>query len=223
MKKAQSLLLFGMLLWLMIVMAACTNSTTDTTDSTPVPVQVTEAGNTITEPIVAGESTQQATTAPEKSYPAGDPAYPSADIEPTLNPAYPVGEAPLSGSPEPPNPKVELPAASAGNGTIGGVLIRKYQDDTFVPVNPYKLILATQVMDAEGNPLLWRHDENSPLAQLFETGVFIFADIPPGTYGLILNLAVEELPVKGPDGQDLFIELKPGQALDLGQIIIDLD
>ena len=211
MKKMQSLLLFSMALWLLMGIVACSSPSTQTPAETIQAVETTPNAETGTQP----------TTAPETSYPAGDPAYPSA-VQPTLNPAYPAG-APLSGSPEPPNPPVELPAATAGNGTIGGVLIRKYEDNTFVPVNPHKLILATQVKDDDGNPLLWRHDEDSPVAQQFETGVFIFPDIPPGTYGLIVNLAVEEMPVKGADGQDIVIELKEGQALDLGQIIIDLD
>jgi hypothetical protein len=49
--------------------------------------------------------------------------------------------------------------------------------------------------------------------------VFLFENVPPGTYGLVVNMAVTEYAVQNPDGTTLLITVEPGRALDLGQVI----
>ncbi|MBL1128976.1 MAG: hypothetical protein D8M54_10775 [Chloroflexi bacterium] len=122
----------------------------------------------------------------------------------------------------PPDPERELPAAQDNNGVIGGVLIRQITDEGFIPFDPYELILAEIVENVEGQPAFITYDEQSKRAQTFPTGVFIFQEVPPGTYGLVVNMAVAEFPVRDANGKQIFITVEPGQVIDMGQVIVQM-
>ncbi len=146
---------------------------------------------------------------------------------------YPVPEGNLSAYPvppdsteefltEPPDPERELPVTSGDKGALAGVLVREVVDKGFIPLNPRDLILAKVVLNSNGEMAFLSYSEESIKAETFPTGVFVFRDIPPGTYGLVVNLVVSTFPVRNSEGVELTFVVEAGKAVDLGQIIVQL-
>lgn len=150
-----------------------------------------------------------------------DTAYPVNASQAADDDAYPV---PIvdGASDSPPNPVVDLPQPDAQRATIGGVLIRDIEDsDQFAPLLPSQFILASLEYDASGNPAFLKYDESSVRAEMFDTGVFLFQAVEPGQYGLIVNLGFTEFPVLD-GGSYRLVTVEPGDALDLGQVFVQL-
>jgi hypothetical protein len=141
----------------------------------------------------------------------GTSGYPSGSSQP--------GEDLLN---EPPNPQVDIPIPQENTGAIGGVLVQEVLGEGFLPFDPYELILAKIVLNSDGEPALISFDEASLRADTFPTGVFIFPNVPTGTYGLVVNTAVQQFAVQTREGDEVMFALEPGQALDLGQVFVQL-
>ncbi len=159
----------------------------------------------------------QTSTPSESAYPSNDPqtsgenGYPSsAQIMPTLEGL----------SAAPPNPEIDFPEAKANTGVVGGVLIREVLDEGFIPFQPRALILGKVVYDEENAPAFIRYNETSLRAELFPTGIFLFTDVPPGTYGLIVDAVAFQFPVYDDQGDELFLEVRSEEVLNLGQLIV---
>lgn len=150
-------------------------------------------------------------------------AYP---VPPTGDPGSATTAYPGAAVPQeeilavPPNPARDLPPASADTGVIGGALIRELSEEGFMPLDPHELILAVIVNNDAGTPMFLRHDEDALRAETFPTGVFVFHDVPPGRYGLIIGLGITQFPVRTPDGSELLVDVTPGAVIDLGQVIV---
>lgn len=157
--------------------------------------------------------------------PAEASAYPGAEEVATGNedgyPDPPVRRAsePVS---EPPNPERDLPESTGNLATVGGVLIEEILDHGFVPLMPRELTLGSIVTTTEGEPAFLSTGSAAPKAELFQTGVFVFRNIEPGSYGLIVDVGHVKFPVETPEGDLLIFELEPGEVLDLGQVITAL-
>jgi hypothetical protein len=165
-----------------------------------------------------------ATAAPAPSSTAtGQEAYPGPGMAtPTSqrDPSYPgPSQGPEGLVTAPPNPDREMPEAAGELGAVGGVLIQELVGQGFIPMDPFEFVLAEVVLDSNGNPTLIGFDDNAPRAETFPTGVFLFTDVPPGTYGLVVNIAVTQFAIKNPDGTVMLVTVEPGQAIDLGQVI----
>lgn len=137
--------------------------------------------------------------------------------------AYP-GNSALSDdiSAEPPNPDRNLPSPAAEAGTIGGVLVREVTEGGFTPVSPLNLYLGDILEDSKGRQALLSWSEDSPKSELLPTGIFIFNNVTPGTYGLVIDLGFSQFPLTNQDGSELLITVEDGQALDLGQVFVIL-
>lgn len=163
-------------------------------------------------PVVIGGATPN----PTGAYPA--PGEASAANTPA---AYPDAASPQEEIlPAPPDPARDLPPASADSGVIGGALIRELSEEGFMPLDPHELILASIVTNDAGTPMFLRHDEDALRAETFPTGVFVFHDVPPGRYGLIVGIGITQFPVRTPDGAELLVDVTPGAVIDLGQVIV---
>ena len=64
--------------------------------------------------------------------------------------------------------------------------------------------------------------DGSLAAQLFPTGIFVFQNVPPGEYGLMVDVGYTLFTITGDDGSPLLFTVEAGKALDLGQIITEL-
>lgn len=179
-----------------------------------------------------------------------DPDLPTAVPEPTQAPAeassleavepesvvasgaYPEPEAESAaadypapsnqGSAELPDPERNVQAANQETGAVGGVLVRELDNGGYQSVVPIDLFLAEMVLDSNGRPMFVGKTDTSPSANLFDTGVFVFQNVAPDTYGLIIDLGFSQFPINDENGEIRLVEVVPGEALDLGQVFIEL-
>ncbi len=162
-----------------------------------------------------------ATSMPEVTLP-DDTVYPGV-LAPTVVPGYPVATSLPEGlMDEPPNPNIDFPTVTASRGTAGGVLVREITDQGYLPVQPVELVLGAYLDNSRGEPALIRYNDDSPRAQLFNTGVFMFTDIEPGTYALIINLGFTQFVIQNDQGYDYTVEIEAGKAKDLGQVFVSV-
>ncbi|MCB8946109.1 MAG: hypothetical protein H6658_20380 [Ardenticatenaceae bacterium] len=148
-----------------------------------------------------------------------DTGYPAADNR--LPPGYVAPESTIEGlSPTVPDPDVILPETDSNTAAIGGVLAREITDQGYVPVQPRALILGRIIENDRGEQALISVSENAQRAELFATGVFLFSQVPPGDYGLVIDLGFTEFPLTDENGDQILLSIEGGTAVDLGQIIV---
>jgi hypothetical protein len=141
--------------------------------------------------------------------PSPEPEFPYPGPEPTLEGLQAV----------PPNPEVNLPETQSAVGVVGGVLIREIADQGFVPLVPKSLALGEIVTTDSGEPAYVRTSGDSPQAELFPTGIFIFRNVSPGTYGLVVDLGFTQFLVESSSGEAHTFSVEAGQVLNIGQVI----
>jgi hypothetical protein len=152
----------------------------------------------------------------EESNGAVDEPYPGAD--PVLKPpTAPYPGPTIEGlQAEPPDTERNLPAANSETGIVGGILIREIVGEGFVPFSPQRLILGEIITLDSGEPAYVGASGESPTAELLPTGIFIFRNISPGDYNLVVDIGITQFLV----GDTFTVEA--GQVIDLGQVIIEL-
>ena len=166
---------------------------------------------------VLSESEDDAEQSVDNGYPSG---ITETDLVAT---GYPGQPAPPEGmSEQPPDPERELEPQSPELGAVGGVLIREIVDTGFIPVIPRDLYLGKILTDSEGRQALIARGEDALKAELFSTGVFAFNGVPPGTYGLVIDLGFTEFPLVNEDGSEMLVIVEAGKSFDLGQIFVDV-
>lgn len=218
--KSISVLLFGVSLATLLILGACRSE-----EVTPEIQTQDFSPDTTVQPTIMASDEAGGSPEPEEIDRGDISAYPDPErADGEENSAYPgpANSERSDLSAEPPNPSFDLPDAAGETGVVGGILIQEKVGEGFIPFTPYELILAEVINDTEGNPALIRYDEDSPRAQTFPTGVFVFQDVPPGDYGIVANLAVYEIPLQEQDGSRLLITVEAGQAIDLGQVITQI-
>jgi hypothetical protein len=146
----------------------------------------------------------------------GDEPYPGANAALQPPPTAPYPGPTIEGlQAEPPNPERNLPAADSETGIVGGILIREIVGEGFVPFSPQKLILGEIITLDTGEPAYVGASGESPTAELLPTGIFIFRNISPGDYNLVVDIGITQFLV----GDTFTVEA--GQVIDLGQVIIE--
>lgn len=179
-------------------------------------------------------ATQEESEQPEAS--TSTPSVPNAGEEPSVPESnnavvepYPGADtallpqvAPYPGptieglQPEPPNTERDLPAAENDTGVVGGILIREIVGEGFLPFTPQKLLLGEIITLDNGDPAYVGASGESPTAELLPTGIFVFRNIPPGDYNLVVDIGITQFLA----GDTFTVEAE--QVLDLGQVIIEL-
>ncbi len=130
-------------------------------------------------------------------------------------------EAQAAISPQPtPHPSLEsgLPTPSSSEvAVVTGVVIRhRYVGDT-------KLQLARVIRSEDGTPLVASVGEkSSPTAMTDEHGRFVFTDVPPDTYGLVLVTPLGSLLFRDDTGANILFDVEAGEVLDIGEIHTDI-
>jgi hypothetical protein len=181
----------------------------------------------------AGEEAMLTTPSIEEKVVLGD-AYPASETPTMAYPGPGTTEEPPSGypapvnptlpdfQPEPPDPVRDLPEPSGQAGVVGGVLIYEEPGVGYVPLQPVELILGELLYTDTGEAAYIRKGGGSPRAEFLPTGVFIFSTVPPGEYGLIVDMGYTELQVLDQGGAPTIYTIESGEALDLGQVIVEL-
>jgi hypothetical protein len=111
------------------------------------------------------------------------------------------------------------PVPNSDRGSITGVLLRNTSSP--ISVNDAILYLGSVHLDANGAPILAGLDkQTAPSTQTDKSGRFVFAEVPPGTYVLILDRIHETFLLNDPtSGKDFLIKSQAGQILDLGKLV----
>lgn len=206
-------------LFIALFIVACSNSG-ENGDNTTNSTTNTNSGSTEV------NTTDQATTTGSDTtsgYPGtmADAGYPGTGVE-MADSGYPGAEVPENTLSELPNPERDVPAPSENLGSVGGVLIREVDSTGFLPVTPQALYLGKVLNNNQGQQVMIAQGDDSPKAELLPTGVFVFNNIEPGTYGIVIDIGVSQFPLTGEDGKEMLIEVEPNKALDLGQVIVKL-
>ncbi|MBE0410912.1 MAG: hypothetical protein IBX69_14425 [Anaerolineales bacterium] len=183
-----------------ILLAACSRTQPEEIEPTPTEQQLI----TDTPQIVSPTATV------ETGYPA--PEFP------TIPPPYPVGDP----SPEPTLEIIDLEAVldnlTPGLGAVTGVLLDNKQP------RPNAIIyLADVIPDDEGIERVASYDRSSsPRSNTDSLGRFVFANIPPGRYGLILDTVISAYLLHFPNEDlPLLFTVEADDLEDIGELDYD--
>jgi hypothetical protein len=102
------------------------------------------------------------------------------------------------------------------------VLAREITGEGYVPVQPRQVILGRIIENDVGEQALISVAENAQRAQLFATGIFLFNQVPPGSYAVVIDLGFTQFPLLDENGQQILLEIEGGTTIDLGQILVEL-
>jgi hypothetical protein len=165
--------------------------------------------------------TAPATTAPTVSadlpvdggYPAGATPTP---FDYSQEEGYPAPEA--SSPPEELPESLEIPEPAADSGVVTGQLLTPGPGGS-----PYigSLYLASTISsDQEGfPPIVAFSDQTDPLGLQDQTGRFLFSDVAPGTYALVIWTPVASTVIEEPGTNEyMLFEVEAGEVTDLGVI-----
>lgn len=138
-------------------------------------------------------------------------AYPGgAPTQPPLPSSYPAPQdtTPIAAV----APRV---TADASKGTVTGKLLKNG-----VAVENVSLYLAKILKSLDGKELSLVIDKTvSPHAITDSTGKFVFQNVPPETYGFIVDTAVQTYALSKPGTNDqIRVTVTSGQAVDLGSM-----
>jgi hypothetical protein len=80
-----------------------------------------------------------------------------------------------------------------------------------------------EVLLANGTPALASLDkQTAPKTLIGSDGRFVFINVPPGTYSLIVDMVIRTVIVLDPEtGGDILIEVKEGETVDLGSLTLE--
>jgi hypothetical protein len=189
-----------------LLLASCTNGEPNPADTTQAPSNAPTAVSSV-----------PPTSAANPGYPAqGQPAEPTVAA---VNSSYP---APDNGQATPtalPTPLTLRPPAS-GKANIHGFLTSGSDKQPYVA----DLVLEGTVAASQpGYPPMLKYTDNSPQAVQDKTGLFVFFDVDPGTYGLVISSPIGGSTINDPTQstpQPLIFTVKAGEDKDLGTLNI---
>jgi hypothetical protein len=117
-------------------------------------------------------------------------------------------------------PISDVPAPSANLATVTGYLM--VDPGAPKPVEHVILYLGEIIPETGGTPFVAGFERTtSPRTLTDANGRFVFTDVEPGPYTLILDKIAESYMLGDPDnpGGDFIFDAQPGQILDLGQLV----
>lgn len=140
--------------------------------------------------------------------------YPISPTEIDNDLAYPLSEEPL----EAPTLTTTQDSSSMSNfgSTITGKLVIQDQKSGFPGI-----YLAQVLESANGDPVLTSLDKNNaPKASIDTKGNFVFTNVKPGKYALLVDLVTSIFILTDTDGKYRIFSLEEGQKIDVGNINI---
>jgi hypothetical protein len=122
-----------------------------------------------------------------------------------------------AGSQEPAATRI-IPTPSDNKGVITGVLLEGTEE--FEPASNAVLYLADIVASTDGRKAAASFDRaTSPNTQTDAHGRFVFSDVEPGEYALVLDRIYNSFLLHDPDGEgDLLFTAEAGETVDLGRL-----
>ena len=146
-----------------------------------------------------------------------------AACQPQTAPAPAAGtEPPAAAATDAPT---AIPTPSAEKGTITGVVAKKVGESDEEVYPNIRLYVGILLIDSTGQHTLARVDEkNAPQTRTDANGRFVFKDLDPGKYILVVQVPPNNLmKLNHPEtGRDMVIELAAGDLKDMGTLYYDL-
>ncbi len=205
------------LILFVLLLAACAGRNRDTPPAPPTP---------------ATSETAPAAPTPGES-PAAAPDQPAAEsplAAPNTSPLAQPNQSPLA---QPPASPLGTPTAvpqvetEPGTGAVTGVLLVQ-TDEGIKPVSGMIIAVANVLTnteltnDAEAAAAFRYMQQDSPQTNTDEDGFFAIRDVPPGRYGLVLDLVMSSYILRQPGaGGDLVIAVEADEQVDLGTLVYD--
>jgi hypothetical protein len=114
--------------------------------------------------------------------------------------------------------KLIVPTPTSGMGVITGqLLIGRDTNQPFLTTVYLAPILPAPSADLP--PIVNFSMQSDPIAkQELSTGRFMFTDVTPGQYALVVSIPSESFIIKDSKGNNLIIEVKPNEVKDIGTI-----
>ncbi len=108
-----------------------------------------------------------------------------------------------------------IPEPKSDSGVVTGLLLIER-----APATNAILYLAAVSKDDQGVERIASYDRaSSPRAYVDPNGRFVFADIPAGKYGLILDIVIDAYLLHDPDNNDQFLfTVTNGETTELGEL-----
>jgi hypothetical protein len=147
---------------------------------------------------------------PEAGYPYPPPAV-------GHQPPYPVETTPAQAA-VPTDPQEIVEQLQTGLGAVSGTLLINRQ-----PRPAASLYLADVIQDDRGAEMVASYDPaNSPRAFTDSSGNFLYVNIPPGRYGLVLDSVIASYLLHYPDRDEpILITITAGEVTDIGDLDYD--
>ena len=183
---------------------ACSQQSDPMTTPALDPTSISEQASSET-PVSAEEE-------PPAGYPAAEEGYPAPEAE--TEPGYPAPEITRASAvmEEVPTP------SSADTATVTGVLLVEGEEEVH-PVPEVLLYLGKTITLSDGRPgMSSLNKSTAPSTQTNLIGQFIFEDVMPGQYTLVLDQVTSAFLLGAPEGGDLIIEVQAGKVIDLGEL-----
>ena len=114
------------------------------------------------------------------------------------------------------------PESQPGTGTVVGVLLVKAGNEA-TPVSNQILYLAEVIKNEQGEDSFAAMDRaNSPKAITDNQGHFLFVNVPPGNYGLVLDTISNSYLLLQPGSEDaVLVKATADSTIDLGTLEYD--
>ena len=143
----------------------------------------------------------------------------SIQEESPISPNSPLPRTQASPTEETSESDLQVPTPSPGFGVVTGQIVAA------VPAaRPFLAgdIYLAPVIHAEGEASLpfirLKPDEDPKADRRNQQNEFVFVDVPPGNYGLIVHTPISNYLVSDGEGDTLVVEVKKNEVLDLGRI-----
>lgn len=179
-------------------------------EPTPVPTVAPAPTATLTPTETPAQDTIEPTSA----------IAPSGENNPVQSPLA-APNSPLSAPPSPLTPPslAPTPVTSAdGGGLIGRITVAKSTGD--IAVAALMIGLAEVIRGEDGVPKASGYEASmAPKATTDDYGRFVFNDLKPGLYTLILDAVVTQYQLDTVDtGETILVEIKPNEIVDIGEL-----
>lgn len=183
-----------------IAMSACTSSPPPETE--PTPTDTPSDTQTYPNPGSAASPAQQPTS-----------PYPGGEAPPTSTPAVPPDATP------PP-----IPTAGTETGVVHGILLSAATQEPLTPANATAVMYLSPLVTGtnEDFPIAVLDKEISPTTLPGMEGIFVFLDVPPGEYLIVVETPLNQVAARSVDDveYDLVVNVVAGEVIDVGRIYI---
>jgi len=167
----------------------------------------------ITTPTLTGAPPPTAGAQPSTGYPAEDPGVENQPTQAYPGPPVPSDD-PLAGYPK----SLEVPQPKAGLGVITGRILEVANNEVYLAPT---LILGEMTYPSDPNaapPLVGFSETTDPRGIQDQSGKFVFQDIKPGTYAVVVWTPASSTLVTDKEGNTAVVEVTADKVVDMGDV-----